>query len=419
MMLSAERARSIHEQAAVAFQPRTPISNREFFAGRWEQLTQINDAVSHAGLHVIIYGERGVGKTSIANVIKPLVHMFDGDRSERDQAAPDRLVIKVNANVDDSFSDIWIKAFGEVGLSASKESIGFIPEQKMIPGTLADRVSASSDLTIDDVRRVLTHLPESVFVFDEFDRMGSVHVKKFTDLIKSLSDYAVPTTIVLVGVAETVDELIADHQSVERAMIQVPMPRMTADELAEILVKAEEILGIQFAENAKHRVVKMSQGLPHYAHLVGQNAVRKAAAHHDEIVSTQHVDEGLLQAMRSATQSVKTSYETATHSAHPDALYTQVLLACALAAYDQIDNYGFFQASSVVDPLGQILNKTVTISTFNKHLAEFSEVDSRGRILEKRGKQRSYRYRFRNPLLPPYIIMKGISGGLISADVIR
>lgn len=417
-MLSEEQARSIHEQSAVVFQPRTPIGNRNFFAGRWDQLTEINDAVSHAGLHVVIYGERGVGKTSIANIIRPLVHMFDDEKATEPQTH-ERLVVKVNSNVDDSFSKIWTKAFEEVHLNNKKESIGFLPDNKSFSETLASRVQASGSLTIEDVRKILTQLPGSVFVFDEFDRLGNEHVKKFTDLIKSLSDYAVATTIVLVGVAETVDQLVSDHQSVERAMIQVPMPRMTTDELAEILLKAERILNVKFNNDASKRIVKMSQGLPHYTHLVGQNAVRKAVADLTDEIGVAHVNDGLLQAMKSATQSVKSSYEIATHSSHPDALYPVVLLACAIAAYEQVDNYGFFQAASVAAPLQQILVKPVQISTFNKHLSEFCDADSRGHILERRGKPRSYRYRFKNPLLPPYVIIKGISNKVISAKMIE
>jgi hypothetical protein len=44
--------------------------------------------------------------------------------------------------------------------------------------------------------------------------------------IKTLSDNAssIKTTLILVGVADSVDELIGEHQSIERAIKQVPMP---------------------------------------------------------------------------------------------------------------------------------------------------------------------------------------------------
>ena len=52
--LTAAEARDLSIKAGKVFQPRTPISTREFFAGRWEQITTLADAVSQTGLHVVI-----------------------------------------------------------------------------------------------------------------------------------------------------------------------------------------------------------------------------------------------------------------------------------------------------------------------------------------------------------------------------
>ena len=62
-----------------------------------------------------------------------------------------------------------------------------------------------------------------VIVFDEFDRLTD---KKITttmaDTIKTLSDYSVPSTILLIGVADSVDGLVEGHQSIERALCADP-----------------------------------------------------------------------------------------------------------------------------------------------------------------------------------------------------
>jgi ABC-type molybdenum transport system ATPase subunit/photorepair protein PhrA len=71
------RADALAAQASTVFQPRTPITGKDLFAGRWAELTDISDAVHQAGLHVAIYGERGVGKTSLANVVSPTIWTLD------------------------------------------------------------------------------------------------------------------------------------------------------------------------------------------------------------------------------------------------------------------------------------------------------------------------------------------------------
>lgn len=62
---------------ASAFQPRSPISDLSLFAGRWDQIVAIVDAIAQTGLHVVLFGERGIGKTSLANIVGPLTMMAD------------------------------------------------------------------------------------------------------------------------------------------------------------------------------------------------------------------------------------------------------------------------------------------------------------------------------------------------------
>lgn len=401
-------------RAGQVFQPRTPISRRDALAGRWEQLKAINDAVSEVGLHVVIFGERGVGKSSVANIIRPLLHVFDEPNLQTGQEGK-RLVVVVNANSDDTFSSLWLRAFDEVSFENDVPKFGLSSgDSDREVRSLQDQFGLPETINIDDVRRSLSRLPGSVFVFDEFDRVSGTVKKQFTDLIKTLSDRAVNTTVVIVGVSETVDDLVADHASISRAIVQIPMPRMTRKELGEILSKAESALGITFEKNAGEHIVAISQGLPHYVHLIGQNAVRCACDSLTTLVASDSVQRGCVRAVESAQQSVRTSYSNATHSAHSGALYIEILLACAIAAYQVGDEQGYFQAVDVVDPLSILLGKEVNVSTFNKHLAEFTTEEKRGKILHRKGQPRSYRYRFSDPLMPPYVFLKGSSDGLIT-----
>jgi hypothetical protein len=50
-----------------AFTPSTPITSRDSFAGRSREIQKVIGVVTEPGKHAIIYGERGVGKTSLAN----------------------------------------------------------------------------------------------------------------------------------------------------------------------------------------------------------------------------------------------------------------------------------------------------------------------------------------------------------------
>jgi hypothetical protein len=52
------------------------------------------------------------------------------------------------------------------------------------------------------------------------------------------------------------------------------------------------------------------------------------------------------------------------------------------------------------------------IAAFSRHRAEYCTAQ-RGPVLERTGVPRRYRFRFRNPLLQPFVIMEGLAQGLI------
>ena len=52
-----------------------------------------------------------------------------------------------------------------------------------------------------------------------------------------------------------------------------------------------------------------------------------------------------------------------------------------------------------------------------RHLNQFC-LESRGKILEKKGERRRYRFRFHESIMEPYVIMKGIKDGLIAEEAV-
>lgn len=411
--LTIDEARTIYAAAGNVFRPRAPINTQTLFAGRWGQLTTIADAVAQPGLHVVLYGERGVGKSSLANVLQPVLLVLD----QKIGRATPRLVAKVNANQGDSFQTLWNRMFNEVSWQQDKPTMGFVPQPGQKRVTLADAFSISAKPTIDDVRRVLSAIPGSVFIFDEFDRGSDGLRADFTDLIKALSDYAVDSTVVVVGVAKTIDGLVKDHASIGRSITQVHLPRMEDSELAEIISRASGELGVSFEDAASWLIVKTSQGLPNYTHLIGLHAVRNAAmTDYTRRITLNHVHKSFETSVSQALQTIQEMYLKATRSSHKDALYKGVILACAIASSSAGHPHGEFYPSDVVEPLSVILNRdNVTIATCQGHLAEFCE-DKRGPILIKEGSPRSYRYRFLEPLLPPFIYMTALRDAVLNAD---
>ena len=401
----------LNTKAGQVFVPATPVSQDGIFAGRFEQIRRVVDAVNQAGQHAIVFGERGVGKTSLANIIATKLMVNDKETSI---IAP-----RINCHSNDTFGSIWKKVFSRMYLHRDTQAVGFDSKQ------IQEKVRASEALaepaTPDEVLNMLTLMasPQNksviVIVIDEFDRLPNKMVRRaLADTIKALSDYDVRATIVLVGVADSVDGLISEHQSIERALVQVQMPRMSPEEIQEILDTGMERLGMTMDQEAKKRIGLIAQGLPHYAHALGLYSTRQAISEEAKEVTRSHLSAAIVQAADQAQQSLQGAYHRAISSPRKGNIYPQVLLACALVKPDE---FGYFAAGDVKKPMSDIMRKSYEIGGFKKHLDDFIGAE-RGMILQRIGTTRKYRYRFENPLLPSLIIIKGLIEKLIDIEAL-
>lgn len=362
-------------RAGKVFSPTAPIDERSLFAGRSDQLRTLLKAIAQKGQHAIVYGERGVGKTSLVNILAWLI--------------PDGVTPRINCDVDDTFESVWQKLFDEMDVTRE-----------------GSKTLLSTPVSPEGVRRALTAIGRevpTVAIIDEFDRLKIEVKRQIADTIKTLSDHAVPATVVLVGVADSVDELIDEHESVERALIQIHMPRMSLSEIEEIITTGVTKLDMQIDSLALDRVAKLAKGLPHYAHLLGLNAVERASDENTLTINFAIADRAITAALEGAQQSIRNSWHTATTSPRKDNLFAEVLIACALAEPDEM---GFFAAQDVRAPLREILQRPIEIANYAQHLAEFCD-PKKGPVLGRIGIPRKYRFRFKNPLFQPYVVMKG------------
>jgi Cdc6-like AAA superfamily ATPase len=364
---------------AEAFRPAAPIDRKGLFAGRVDQIGELFSVVGQPGQHAVVYGERGVGKTSLTSVVAELLR------------GSNVATVRVICDSSDDFSSIWRKALGEVGLRTTTPGVGFasLAAEGSEPASV---LLGSGRVTPYEVMRALESLAgeRSLAIFiDEFDRIVNHDDRAlFAETIKTLSDRIVGATIVLIGVADDIDELIREHRSIERALVQIRMPRMSREELAEIATRGIEAAQMTIQKAAVDSVTGLSQGLPHYTHLLTQLAGQAALSARRAKVETLDMDAAVERAIDRAGQSIAEAYRRGTSGRDP-----QLLLACALAEEDE---WGFFAAPDASDGFDELAAPDAD-------------------VLQKRDD----RYRFANPLLQPYVVMRGLADGLIKPHDVR
>src|SRR5215471_20500687 len=158
-----------------AFTPAAPVGDAELFTGRNDQIMRCISAIPQRGLHIVVYGERGVGKTSLANVLPKIVSAVQ---------LPAIVAVRVDCSPNDTFPTLWRKVFRELGDRWRPEDDPVDPE--------AIRFRLGRDSTI------------RLIVIDELDRLeDDESLSLLADTVKTLSDHSSNATLMCVGVASS------------------------------------------------------------------------------------------------------------------------------------------------------------------------------------------------------------------------
>ena len=372
-----------------------PIDEEDLFAGRSAEISKILSTVMERSKHVVLFGERGVGKTSLSNIFW----------KRFSKTLRSFIVARVQAGPHDSFSSLWIRALEELkesGISSGKP-------------TYVKFETKFESITPTQIRRELQKINANalpIIIVDEYNEIADADAKRLTaNLIKELYDFSVTTTVILVGVAENVTDLIVDHSSIDRALIQIPLNRMSDAELREIIQKRAARTVMTFTSDAIWTIIILSRGLPYFTQTLAKHAAIHAIRNRRVSITNDDVERSMESFIQDTERLFRDRYREATRS-NQDNFFQQSLLACALA---KTDDEGFFTANDVVEPYSAIMGEKKRIAHFEKHLRRFSS-DEGGDILIKRGGDRQQTFRFSDPMMQPYVIIRGIQSKMIDEE---
>jgi Cdc6-like AAA superfamily ATPase len=377
-------------QVDSTFSPHAPIDDESLFAGRTDIVFRLIDTVFQAGRHAILYGERGVGKTSLANIVRDKV--FHRSKMVK--------VIKRSCTKAHDFRLMWVHALDDFMIEGknSEKFLGKIPNPY-------------------DIFKILELLPKTdrpVFIFDEFDRIiDQKSLPLMADTIKYLADYDSRSTVIIVGVADSVSGLFGGHPSIQRNIQQIRMPRMTREELRLILRKRLPLLGLEMTPTVEKLIIELSQGLPMYTHLIGQNAGKAAVQRRSMTIEMTDFNQSVDRCIEEADETVKEGYLTAVRSSRPTNKYKEALLACALA---KTNEKGYFSAADIAVAYSNIRKRKASVPDVARQINAFCDKD-RGPALSRKGSPKSYEYRFMDPLVRPYAIIRGLNEQMFSVDL--
>ena len=244
-----------------AYTPAQPVTDRRRFAGRTKIMTTLIRSIEDQRLHTVIYGERGIGKTSLLQVLSQaaqearylVVYITCGVRSEFDETF---------RSIATHIPLMYHSAYGPTSVEGERgDTLASLlgPE----PMTVS---SASDAFAKIEGTRVLV-------ILDEYDRASSEDFRRsIAELLKSLSDQAVRVQVLIAGVAANLTELVANVPSIQRNVFAMRIPKMTPEEIRDIVKNGEAVSDLHFDDAATHAIITRCMGFPYLATLISHRA---------------------------------------------------------------------------------------------------------------------------------------------------
>jgi len=314
-----------HSILANAFSPGLEIDQPALFAGRAEQVGRLVDALHTDGVCPVIYGPRGLGKSSLAiqlqrialGDVELLAHLGIPDRafgeSERfvafnvncsDASGDLRAVLQRVINETEEIAIGWQNELESERLRSRTRKTKFTAKVfetesiREFESLIAESEYTSLDLEerVVELARIITGVTgrRVVVVLDELDRVADL--SGLASFVKSAS--STELRFVLVGIAHNLAELIVDHESIERIAVPVEVKRMTEAELTEIITKATRRLeldgiDVEFSGTAVTRLSGVANGFPWFVHVIGRQALLDADAAGSSTVEIVYVERAI------------------------------------------------------------------------------------------------------------------------------
>lgn len=301
------------------------IKDPNRFVGRTELIRRCVQGLNSPVSLLAIYGKRGVGKSSLLRQIQQLAL---GDYTLVKRAGlTHEIPHKPRTFLTVYYSCDSLIASGESLLSrlcndqdAEDGLLRLVPDdgKELTEFTRTKEVSGGADLKLVNwgakgiesskyartvpndiaqtfrnyVSAIISHQVQKrmgrdglLILLDEFDVIQDKH--GLGSVIKSLTSADVKFGIC--GIGQDLNDLVADHASVERLLEQgaIHVKPMAVLEARQILDRAEELFqgALVFDELAKDKICEVAQGYPYFVQMLGRACVSKANQVHTNKIS--------------------------------------------------------------------------------------------------------------------------------------
>ena len=295
--------------------PARPIHSFEYLKGRETEVAILREGLCADGRQAFIYGDRGVGKSSLAATVAYYLQSSSAEplfvQASKDSTFKNIIANIANKAINRSRTDTVKRS---TSTHLEWRGLNFGTGSEVTPLDIATQINSVSDATelLHQLSQRLAELP--VIVLDEFDTIGEPRERhKFAELLKQLGDQHTEIKLIFTGVGASLQELLGAHASAYRQLIAIPLARLGWEGRREIVERAVESFSLSIDENVNWRIAIISHGFPYYVHLIAEHMLWDAFKDHKEVgeLTWEHYRRGLQSAIRTIDAKLRDPYDKA------------------------------------------------------------------------------------------------------------
>ncbi len=261
------------------------IKSIEHLKGRESQSQLIERALRSPGRSVFIYGDRGVGKTSLAQT--------SAYRFNSSDSIPIIIGVDSSSTFFNIIHDLCSKIAGlrpdliseknNFGASAGYKGLSIEIGKEIETGTIPPPESINEAVALIEFF-FPSEEKNSVVVIDEFERFENPKDRAlFADFKKQIGDQEMHLKFIFCGIADALDELLASHHSCYRYLETISLERLEWPARAEIIESTARAFNVVFPEDIIWRITAISDGFTYYIHIVCEKLFWRMFDHEEQI----------------------------------------------------------------------------------------------------------------------------------------
>lgn len=326
---------SIQELITRYFTPSKEITSIERLKGREKELRTIRRALPSAGRHVFIYGDRGVGKTSLA-VSSANLHNSSSEVPIYVACGEQMTFFDVMQSIANSV----IPLEQRIEKQKKSGSLGFgFPggAEFSIAGKSSEQIESPIPRNVNDALDILRYVcskrkGQTVIVIDEFDRIRDTTQKGyFAEFIKNVPTLDEKVKLIFCGIGQNIDEILGAHPSAGRYFEPVHVEKLKHDDLYQIIGDAATEAEVKVSDLMLRRIGIVSDQFPHFVHLIGDCMFWALHDDQDKVSSAtaDHYKTAINGALSKTERDLELAYRKATQKSANMGDYEQALWAMA------------------------------------------------------------------------------------------